>query len=943
MTPLQADLLEAALSYAARGWPVFPCKSDKRPYTAHGFKDATTNATTIREWWARWPGAALGLDCGGAGLVVIDCDVKNGIDGIANFEALGIDHDGALHATTPSGGLHIVFRVNETPLGNSAGKLAPGIDTRGAGGYIILPPSQIDSGKYIALDDWQREPPPLTGALEALLIKRPAAITLPTSPLTPGAGYGDAALAAEVETVARAAEGARNDTLNRAAYSLGQLVAGGELDRAMVETALLQAARAAGLPERESLRTIESGLKNGAATPRQRPAPAPRSNRSPVKDDAPSEDLTAELDKRIEAARAMEEGAARDQAIEDLFPLLAGLGDLAQARYKRAITRAFAEIGARDFERLLKTAHQEEQRATHNGERYAIAGGCHCEIKSDGRGGAYTEPLCNFTAEILSDVAKDDGTGNPRRAFTVCGRLADGGALPVGAVDAAKFSTLAWVQDLWGVRAVIRAGRETKDRLREAIQLASADAQSSYIYTHTGWREIDGARVYLTNAGALGGNGAVVELERDLAHYRLPTAPKDPAEAMRASLRFLKIAPLEITAPLWAAAFLAPLAEVAYPDFVLWLYGKTGTLKSTLAALALSHYGNFDDKAMFSWGDTANRLEMACFLAKDALVVIDDFCPQSDPFKAREMERNAAQIVRNVGNQSGRGRLRRDLTMAQTYQPRGLVISTGEQCPDGQSIAARVYTLELRPDDVNLERLTAAQAEVGRYPHALAAYLLWLSPQWEEIAARLPAQVHSLRDQARLCLTGLHLRLPAALALLYTGFDLGVSFAVEVGALVEAEAEDLRARAWEALKAGSEAQARRVEQERPTVRFIEVLAALLAQGKIYLDHKDVTGRIGGGVAGEELIGWYDDQSLYLLGKVAYNRAARFLRDQGEAFPIKESTLRKYLIEEGILRPAQDKTSDVIRVGNGTRRVLCIDRQRVEEIAGELPPARYLGG
>lgn len=650
------------------------------------------------------------------------------------------------------------------------------------------------------------------------------------------------------------------------------------------------------------------------------------------------------LDRLITAAQA-ETGAARDRAIEELFPWLVRLSGVAQARYKRKVVKAFPDLGARDYGQLLQDARQAGRReGQSNGNRYLIAEGCHCAVKY-ANGEPYTEPLCNFTAEILEDVARDDGAGTPARAFSVRGQLADGTPFPAGAVEAAKYPTMNWVNELWGVRAVIRAGRDTKDRLREAIQLHSESASSRYIYTHTGWREIGGKPVYLSGAGALGGDGVTVELDRELSHYRLPLQPENVAEAMRASLRFLEVGPLEITIPLWAAVYLAPLAEIVYPGFMLWLYGKTGTLKSTLAALTMCHYGDFTDKTLFNWADTANRLEMDCFLLKDAPLVIDDFAPQSDPFKAREMERNAAQIVRNVGNQAGRGRLRRDLSMAVTYRPRGLVISTGEQVPDGQSISARIFTLELHPDDVNTDRLTAAQAEAGRYPHALAGYLLWLAGRWQDLAEHLPGEQREIRDRARVTLGGLHLRLPEALAQLYMGFDLGLSFAVEAGALTEAERRDWQARGWEALKSGAEAQALRVEKERPTVRFLEVLTGLLIQGKVYLKHKDIKGRqLGGGVAGEELLGWYDENWLYLLFDAAYNRVTRFLHDEGSAIPVKQNTLRKYLIEEGVLHlpeggDAEGRTTEVLRIYDTTRRVTRLLCTEVARIGGELPPEK----
>ena len=68
-------MLDAALEYATKhGWPIFPCRADKTPLTENGVLDATTNEATIRRWWTTWPRANIGLDCGSAGLAVVDLD-----------------------------------------------------------------------------------------------------------------------------------------------------------------------------------------------------------------------------------------------------------------------------------------------------------------------------------------------------------------------------------------------------------------------------------------------------------------------------------------------------------------------------------------------------------------------------------------------------------------------------------------------------------------------------------------------------------------------------------------------------------------------------------------------------------------------------------------------------------------------------------------------------
>lgn len=133
-------LLDAALRYATRyGWPVFPLRTNqKRPATRNGFKDATTDPDRIRAWWTRHPTHNIGLPTGIA-FDVIDIDVP---DGVPSFQKL-LDADDTVHGwvATSSGGIHL-YRKPQPGRGNGA-RILPGIDYRGAGGYVVAPPSTL--------------------------------------------------------------------------------------------------------------------------------------------------------------------------------------------------------------------------------------------------------------------------------------------------------------------------------------------------------------------------------------------------------------------------------------------------------------------------------------------------------------------------------------------------------------------------------------------------------------------------------------------------------------------------------------------------------------------------------------------------------------------------------------------------------------------------------
>jgi Bifunctional DNA primase/polymerase, N-terminal/AAA domain/Primase C terminal 2 (PriCT-2) len=164
---VRSDMLSAALAYAAQGWPVFPCNPlDKRPLTQHGFKDATTDVAKITAWWARWPGAMIGIPMGSAsGVFCVDLDRKpRGEDGVITWEKLESENGTVNTRThgTPSAGQHKFFQHQDGFRNIPLDKLAPGLEMKADGGYVIVPPSRMADGKeYTIIDDIEPAPAPL--------------------------------------------------------------------------------------------------------------------------------------------------------------------------------------------------------------------------------------------------------------------------------------------------------------------------------------------------------------------------------------------------------------------------------------------------------------------------------------------------------------------------------------------------------------------------------------------------------------------------------------------------------------------------------------------------------------------------------------------------------------------------------------------------------------
>jgi hypothetical protein len=259
-------MLEAALILARNGVAVFPCGVDKAPLTSHGFKDATTDEETISSWG--WPmiGAAIS-----PGTFVLDVDPRNGgADTIAMLVTVNGSLPGTRRTRTQSGGDHWWYRV--PPALQLRGTLGPGVDVKRAGkGYVIVPPSPgyiwARGGALARAPEWLLE--------ELVVTPQDASEHERAEPkffvFEHGTAYGLAALRNSLAALSDAPQGSRNDALNKAAFGLAQLEAGGEISRTHAAGFLLDRAVAIGLNRAESMKTIESGWLAGEQIPRQAP------------------------------------------------------------------------------------------------------------------------------------------------------------------------------------------------------------------------------------------------------------------------------------------------------------------------------------------------------------------------------------------------------------------------------------------------------------------------------------------------------------------------------------------------------------------------------------------------------------------------------------------------------------------------------------------------
>lgn len=249
-----AGLLDAALGYAKRGWPVLPVEPrGKVPLgrlVGHGALDATTDVERISAWWRACPAANIGVATGAPGPDVIDIDCKGVAQGATLFErakAAGLLRGAHRLVRTPSGGLHLYYIGTER--GGGAIGARRDLELKSKGGYVLAPPSAVGDRPYLLLDERDEA--------EGLPLDWDALVRLlaPPAPLRGNVRVvlGDARHL--VDYVARQPAGNRNAALFWASC---RAVEGGH---AAALDDLVSAAVGAGLPEREARRAASSASR----------------------------------------------------------------------------------------------------------------------------------------------------------------------------------------------------------------------------------------------------------------------------------------------------------------------------------------------------------------------------------------------------------------------------------------------------------------------------------------------------------------------------------------------------------------------------------------------------------------------------------------------------------------------------------------------------------
>lgn len=602
-------------------------------------------------------------------------------------------------------------------------------------------------------------------------------------------------------------------------------------------------------------------------------------------------------------------------------------------------------------------------------------------------------PLANFLVIIRSEIVFHSSTDSDRE-FEADATV-DGVKMTIR-IPAVEFEEMRWHITKLGPRAIIYPGK--RDQVRAAIQVLSNNSRTLVGIRSTGWHLVRDQWFYVHGGGIIhrsdasrddsaeqnrpdlntnqandltrtGCEGTIspaledalgirVVIHDEKHRHRLPSASSGAqlVEDFAESIKLLSLAPDKISHPLYAAIWCSIMAP---PDFSMHLYGQTGVFKSEYAALIAQHFSPDNDARSFlGWSSTSNFIRAAVALQGHSIIVIDDFVPTGSQYDIEKSNRAMEDVFRGQGNGAGRGRCNRDGTIQSPSSPRCLVLSTGEVRPSGQSLTARVVTVEVNDGDIarqgdaaSLFRLSCCQsaARQGCFARLTAAFIEWLAMDYK----RHLTDFKETCNQIRVDLSGKakHARTTDSASKLMAGFHAFLEFAHEKCEL----SPETFATLWKGCSLAFEELLKLQDQEQsdesPATKFITLIRTALSTGQAHLrfleplsdfnleygspvhfGYKEVwTGRKRSNAeAGEDSIsimisleedlppdrypldkpyyvpqgqriGWKDNSDIYLEPHEALAMVQRLAKEMGQPpIPMNAKALGKRLVSHGLL-------------------------------------------
>ncbi len=534
--------------------------------------------------------------------------------------------------------------------------------------------------------------------------------------------------------------------------------------------------------------------------------------------------------------------------------------------------------------------------------------------------------LCSYTPILKSEITYDDGC-ECRKAFEVSAVHSSGTVMPTVMVSAEEMSSMKWLLEKWGALGSYSPAHNTQGKIRHAIMSTKSGVEFKTIYSQTGWHKIGGSYEFLLPSTD---SPFTVQLQGKLNAYQWSKYSDSDKLFYLAAMLEDCFLPQRVLLPILAVTFLSPLehflkAASCEPKFITALVGRTGTRKSTTAALMCSFFGNFTASSLpMSFHDTANSILSNIYSLKDVLTCVDDLHPNG-MYGDTEMKNTAQNLSRFYGDRIGRARLNTKAELQASRPPTGMCLITAEYVPEiSQSGLARYFIVEMKANDVDLQLMSEYQqlAAGGVLASIMHSYVDWLKETYlcdeDKFVQSLSDTFKKYRADFTEMLSKMradfHTRVPDNLAHLMIGFDFLLMFLNAKGEIGSGDIENYKDKFSKIISENSTQNSRLAESENYSYKFCDKLKSLLDSGRCsvnFIGNDSDMSRRG-------FIGFEDDSCYYLIMNAALSEVIKLSKEMGESFSIGKNNLIQQLVDDGIIVTKGKRNTTTIRVSDKSK-------------------------
>ena len=529
--------------------------------------------------------------------------------------------------------------------------------------------------------------------------------------------------------------------------------------------------------------------------------------------------------------------------------------------------------------------------------------------------------ICNFDLKVEKIIIEDDGSNKSKKYKLKCileNRIEERTII----LEPIDLNDSNWIKNKLGIKYYLGSDYNAYKYLDRYISESAKFVKEEIEYKQVGWRNINGKYVYLHGRGAIGCNDINIHGDRN---YNIEIDNR--YSNFEDILLLTKICRNdEKSIFMFVYLHLSVLKELfslagAEPKFVLWIYGLTGSMKTSVSKIFFNLFNRGKDmKISATFKDTQAALELKAFEHKDCSLLIDDYHPSSSYIEKKDMESKASNILRMYGDGISKGRSNKYMQKQKVYPPRGLCVITGEDLIGGESTIARYVGIEVNREEFDKTILSFHQENPLLVSTYMNYFIEWVSCKFEDIRSYIEINFSNIRNNFSNEFN--HPRLGEV----YSILNITVNIIFIYFECLNYSSEFLKKEEWLYKLANviREHEKNNLNED-PAIMYLIALKELICSGQVKVNSiKDDN-------KNNYFIGYEDEEKYYLIPKIAFEKIKKFWKGLDKEFPVGETAVNKALEKINAIEVSKERNSGKetirrtkkIKIGNKSIRVLVV--------------------